>query len=144
MKNKDADISQEGAKIINIIEQNLKEQMIKRSYVQSGDPSLFLRYELISNQKSSRISNNSNPYSPFYYSYSPMLNASAITESVLLLELFDAKTQKLIWQASLDLNKYAKKSKKEVILSEAIAQLFDTYLYKANSNNIDQSLKSDQ
>ncbi|RED94358.1 uncharacterized protein DUF4136 [Marinoscillum furvescens DSM 4134] len=132
------EISAEGVEVQSIIASELEKQMDERSYRRvSNDPELILRYELVSAQRS-EVTERTSFYNFNYREYT----IRTILESVILLELTDRTTGKLVWQASVDLNKYAKKDSKEEILKDAIAMLFDTYLYRAKSNRKDESLKT--
>ncbi|WP_421894692.1 DUF4136 domain-containing protein [Marinoscillum sp.] len=137
------DISEEGRKILSEIEQNIHLEMNRRSYRPlNANPDLVVRYELISNQAIKTQQNNYG-YSP--YSTFPSQNyvtVRAVLESALLIEITDVKTKKLVWQASVDMDKYTRKSKQEEIIKDAVTNLFDTYLYRANSNAPDESLIS--
>lgn len=141
-KTKYSDISDDGHAILTLIESNIEKEMERRDYEYTNDsPDLLLRYELISNQQTQYTQNN---YSPFYPSFNNYVSARTVLESALLIEMTDIKTKKLVWQASMDMDKYAKKSSKEEIVSEVISKLFDTYLYRAKSSMTDQSLISDK
>lgn len=138
-KTSKADISQEGQAIFRAIESNIASQLQRRDYQKKSEkPDIVARYELISNQRT-EVNRN---YSPYYFpTYgNNYYTTRTFLESALLIELFDANSKKLVWQASLDLNKYAKRNNKEEILKDAISQLFNTYLYRANSNTPDESL----
>ncbi len=137
------DISEEGRRILSEIEQNIHLEMNRRAYRPiNTNPDLVVRYELISNQAIKTQQNNYgySPYSTFpSQSY---ITVKAVLESALLIEITDVKTKKLVWQASVDMDKYTKKSKQEEIIKDAVTNLFDTYLYRANSNTPDESLIS--
>lgn|GEM_PF-518693 len=157
----DANISQEGLKVLREIESTIDEQMLRREYTYSGKkPDVIIRYEIIANQTTSNNSSNYyngmygpgmfNPgmYNPgmFNYGFSPFsmfpggYSYRSILKSALLVEMYDLETKKLIWQASTDLVQYNKSNKQQQILRDAINKIFDTYLYRANSNEQDQSL----
>lgn len=152
----ESDISQEGLTILSEIENQIKDKMELRAYrLDNNQPDLIVRYELMSNQRvESRTASPyaygmyPNMYNPMYSPFSPFGNNYSYTriilESALLLEITDLQTKKIIWQASVDLNQYSKQNKKEEILAEAISELFDTYLYRAQSNSPDESLISNK
>lgn len=133
-------ISAEGRELHGQIVTALQHQMTKRSYARvAHDPDLILRYELISAQRT-EVTESRNPY---YWSYTDY-SIRTIKESVILLELTDRITGKLVWQASIDLKRYTQKNAKEEMLKDAIAKLYDTYLYRAKSNQIDESLTTNK
>ncbi|MEQ8471453.1 MAG: DUF4136 domain-containing protein [Marinoscillum sp.] len=141
-KASNTDISAEGAQIFRNIERNISEQLETRGYNnQQDNPDLAARYELISNQIT-EVRRTTNPY--YFPSYGNYYTTRTLLESALLVEIFDTKTKKLVWQASVDLKKYTKRNNKEEILREAVTQLFNTYLYRANSNTPDESLGTEQ
>lgn len=139
LKVRESDLSEEGREIIQIINSQIDAQMTRRDYQKSpAAPDLVVRYELISNQ---RVEVNVNP-SPFSYGYlaPTYFSRRTIEESALLIEISSAATKKLVWQASVDLNQYMRKSGQEELLENAIATLFNTYLYRAGSARPDESL----
>ncbi|MEQ9306568.1 MAG: DUF4136 domain-containing protein [Marinoscillum sp.] len=141
-KASNTELSAEGEQIFRNIEKNIGEELKLRGYTkQHSNPNLIARYELISNQRT-EVNRNVNPYSfPTYGNYS---TSRTFLESALLIEIYDTTTRKLVWQASVDLNKYAKRNNKEEILKDAVTQLFNTYLYRANSKTPDESLIVEQ
>lgn len=138
-KSNDIDISAEGSKMINEIESNLENQMYRRGYEKSNSqPDVLVRYELISNQVTQ--TNSISPYANPYYGISPSFTSRTFLESALLVEMTDINTKKMIWQASVDMSKFDQADEQEKIIINAISQIFDTYLYRALSDNPDQSL----
>lgn len=137
------ELSAEGQQIMTQIESLISAEMTRRNYEGTAhDPSLVVRYELISNQRT-EIDQVSGPYylRGGYYSYPRQyFRTRTFLESALLIEITDANTRKLVWQASEDLNKYIKKKNNQEILQNAVTHLFNTYLYKANSKSPDTSL----
>lgn len=130
-----AELSKEGLELLNNIEMQLQKQLNRRGYqAASTRPDILLRYEFISNNNS-RSSVNNNPYDPFV-----TINTRTFRESILLFELTDRKTKKLIWQASIDLRQQHKASKKQEELEKAIIALFNTYPYRAFNANPDPSI----
>lgn len=132
-------ISAEGQAIYDTIEKTISSEMVRRDYLENiNEFDVVIRYELITNQSSNVTSNYNNSYG-FYNPY-PSYSVKTIQESALLLEMYDGETKKLIWQASMDLDKASKKNNKEQILEEAVTKLFNTYLYRAKTNTTDESL----
>lgn len=130
-----AELSKEGLELLSNIETQLQEQLNKRGYqAVSTRPDILLRYEFISNNNS-RSSVSNNPYDPFV-----TVNTRTFRESILLLELTDRETKKLIWQGSIDLRQQHKPSKKQEELDKAIVALFNTYPYRALNATPDPSL----
>lgn len=130
-----AELSKEGLEMINDIEFQLQEQLERRGYeAVSTKPDIILRYEFISNNNS-RTNVNGNPYNPFV-----TVNTRTFRESILLFEMTDRKTKKLIWQSSIDLKQQHKPAKKKEELDQAIATLFRTYPYRALQSEPDPTI----
>lgn len=137
-KNNETQMSDEGYAIKASIERAIDAQMLRRSYTKSNaNPDLIARYEIIANQVS-KTSNNTSGYYGTYYG--PSFTVRTILEAVLLIELNDVKSRKVIWQASIDLSQYDKKSAQTEVINKAVSRIFDTYLYTAGKNNPDPSL----
>lgn len=142
-KANNADISAEGMAILAQIEELINGQMVRREYnVNSKNPDLLVRYEIISNQRT-EVDQNSNPYYPGMM-WGNSFSLRTFLESALLIEITDITTKKVVWQASVDLNKYTKSRNREELLQKAIAQIYDTYLYNAGSRQPDESLITDK
>lgn len=139
-KNNSPDVSMEGRIFFDQIENNIANQMNRRTYKQSSsNPDLLIRYELIANQVTETERTNSYVGNGYFV---PTINSQTITKAAILLELIDLSNRKMVWQASVDLSKYHRKSKKQSdIIKEAINHLYNTYLYKAGSKKIDETLK---
>ena len=111
--------------------------MTNRKYQLSTNyPDLTLRYELISNQRTTYdvdpFAYRQSIYDPYGYFYN--INERQFTESILLLELKDAATAKIVWQGSLDL-RYSRRSKKvDDLLEDAVIRIFNSYQYEAGNN----------
>ncbi len=130
-----AELSKEGLELLNSIETQLQQQLERRGYQAiTTQPDIIFRYEFISNNNS-RTNVNNSPYDPFV-----TINTRTFRESILLLELTDRKTRKLIWQASIDLKQQHKPLKKQEELKRAIKVLFNTYPYLALNANPDLSI----
>jgi hypothetical protein len=131
-------ITPENTLVFDLIKENIHNQMNTRSYEQSNiSPDLTLRYEVTS---SARVESNNNQNSPFYYQ-PYQITSRTIYESIILLELFDAK-QKLVWQGSYDLRQEKKEKRVSRAIEKAIGFIFTTYPYRAKSNQVDESLKT--
>lgn len=136
-----AGLSPEGLEIISGIVEVINGEMIRRGYdISHQDPDLLVRYEIISNQRT-EVNQNTSPFYPSL-NWGSSFSTRTFLESALLIEIMDVETKKVIWQASVDLNKYRKNNKDE-ILQIAITRLFNTYLYRAGSERADESLKID-
>lgn len=141
-KNDNKEYSSEGNAFVDSIEFYIDGQMRYRAYEEAARPDLMVRYELISGVESDVDYNNSNFYggrtfySPFYdpYYYGP--RETRHIEGILLLEIKERKTKKLVWQGSLDL-KYSKKKKDSNLglMQDAIITIFETYPYMAGNPN---------
>lgn len=140
-KNDNKQYSSEGNAFVDSIEFYIESQMRHRTYEVAVKPDLMVRYELISGVESEVDYSNSNYYgnrvyaNPFYnpYFYGP--RETRHIEGILLLEIKERKTKKLVWQGSLDL-KYSKKKKDSNLglMRDAIVQIFETYPYMAGDS----------
>lgn len=121
--------------IIPMLEEMIQSEMHRRSYIfDKQDPDLILRYELIASTETD-ISVTGSPYSPPNY-----LSINTFNSSILLLELKDLKNEKLLWQASVDMQNHQNLRKRKNPIAAAVQSVFATYLYKANSDDRDPSL----
>lgn len=120
------------------IEEQIKNQLEMRGYKQNNDkPDLIVRYDVVSNTETRT------PMSPYpfgYYSYFNTMNMQTFTQSIILIEILDEKTTKLVWQSSLDMRDLDMKQKKKDPVNGAIQHLFTTYLYRSGSAKPDPSL----
>lgn len=134
------DLSPEGEKLISDIEKAIFSEMTRREYrYASTNPTLLIRYEIISNQETDVSYNNSPIGSAFY---GPSITIRTFLQSALLLEIIDASTKKLVWQASVDLKNYDNIKDQEELIEKAVNQMYDTYLRRAKSIQIDETLKT--
>lgn len=128
--------NQKKPEVVLKLEKAMHQQMTDRKYsLVNRQPDLLLRYEIISNQRTEydidNYSYRRSIFNPYGYYYG--INERNFTESILLLELKDADTNKVVWQGSLDL-RYSRKSKKtDDLIQDAVIKIFDTYLYTAGS-----------
>jgi hypothetical protein len=137
-----SDISDEGSTLFTFIEREIANQMNRRSYALSTKaPDILIRYEIISNQVTQ--TNTSTAASPYGYYSTPVYTTRTSLEAALLLEMTDLKTKKMIWQASVDMSQYDKKSTQSEVIKKSMQALFNTYLYRAGSSDPDDSLKED-
>ncbi|MFT7031941.1 MAG: hypothetical protein ACJA2S_000437 [Cyclobacteriaceae bacterium] len=137
-KNDNKEYSSEGNAFVDSIEFYIDSQMRQRAYEVEVRPDLMVRYELISGVESEVDYSNSNFYggrtnfnqfnNPYYYGP----RETRHIEGILLLEIKERKTKKLVWQGSLDL-KYSKKKKDSNLglMQDAITEIFTTYPYMA-------------
>jgi len=118
------------APLFNTIELSINTEMKRRGYIKNVlSPDLIVRYELIALQQTQLI-NNQNNYSPAIVN-----NYRTSEEYGLLLELIDPASSKTLWQASVDLKKFDVKNREQTITT-AVTRLFNTYQYKAGSNDL--------
>lgn len=132
-------LSAEGIQLFNQIATFINLQMARRGYEKdNSSPDLIVRYELISNQVTQVNVNNTGFgfYSPYPRRY---FTTRTFLESGLFVEITESSTNKLVWQASIDLNRYSKKEDTDKILRKATEQLFNTFLYSSGSENPDES-----
>ena len=126
----------ESDEVTHRIEPFILDEMNRRDYViNTENPDLILRFEIIYGTENSRNSNQSG-YGMIYYPSSNTNIAGAI-----LIELVDNSTKKLIWQSSIDANHALKKRKEKDPLKKLVSHLFNTYLYRAGNPTSDEYLK---
>ncbi|MEQ8904182.1 DUF4136 domain-containing protein [Ekhidna sp.] len=131
-------ITPENTLVFDLIKEHIHNQMRARDYEQSNvSPDLTLRYEVTS---STRVESNNTQNNPFYFQ-PYQITSRTIYESIILLELFDSN-KKLVWQGSYDLRQEKKEKRVSRAIEKAIGYIFTTYPYKANSNQVDESLKT--
>lgn len=124
------------AAVFRRIESYISDEMTRRGYSKDNqNPDLVLRYEIVSGTRTERQNNNMSFY------YVPPTNRQII-ESIILIEMTDFNAKKLVWHASLDLREHSRLTKRKDPLQAAFAKMFDTYLYRAGSNQPDPSLIS--
>jgi hypothetical protein len=135
--------SLQGELFVKKIEAGITDEMLKKNYEKSTNPDIIVRYEVISSVNVETNNSNNPQFNSYgrtnqYNQYNPYDRSnnatSKVIEGVLLIELKDRETKKLIWQASLDL-KYSKNKNNEVdMLSNAIQMIFNKYHYEAGSD----------
>lgn len=130
------ELTQEGNTFINEIESEINDIMLDRGYTQTRKGDLILRYETVSgiNTTTSAPNYYGNPY--YYDPYDPMNQRRTQKHLVglLLIELKDARTKKLVWQGSIDL-KYSKDEiENRNLVKKSIRRIFSTYPYRAGSH----------
>lgn len=125
-------LSLKNRQIFQLLESHISSEMNRRQYALSNiNPDLLVRYELISNQNTQTRNSN---YNNGYYAV-PIITTSIFITSVLLVELIDLDTKKIVWQASIDLSQLDRKSDQQKIIELAVRHIFNTYLHMADSNN---------
>lgn len=132
-------ISAEGMQIANAIQNSIKMEMKNRGYIQgSVGADLQLHYDLISSY-SDNFNNNPNRNSRFFnndpFFYNNNWQSTDVYKSVLLIELYDIKKKKLVWQASMDLSHARREKRREIMIARAVERIFSTYQKTANQNN---------
>lgn len=116
------------------LEDAIRSNMLLRNYtIDKENPDLILRYEVVSSTKS----NVSVSGSPFMFG---SITRNVFNESIILFEMKDGKTNKLVWQASIDMNDHAELLKRKDPLKAAVNELFSSYLYKAGEGQPDPTL----
>ncbi len=138
LKSNSGNLSHDGEKILASVEKAIFDQMTKRDYAYASNPSVVIRYEIISNQETDVSYNPSSFYSPMY---GTAFTVRTFLESALLLEMTDLSTKRLVWQASVDMKNFDSIKNQREMIEAAVSQLFDTYLYRAGKKEIDVSLK---
>lgn len=132
-KSNDLQTSEEGQQILQTIKTAITQELENRNYkVSSKDPQLLVRFELISNQSVQEVARQ--PMNPYMFGYSSRFNSGfrsvVIRESILLVEINRASDNKLVWQASTELQQYIRKEGELKSLQDAVASLFNTYIYR--------------
>lgn len=135
-KSEDKSYDEEGLALFMQIEEAINNNMQEKGYEPTSKADLVARYEIVS----TTATENNRGYDPYGYNrsyYDPYRtwNNRKYIEGVILIELRDKKRKKLVWQGSLDL-KYAKKEEPKETLTKAINHIFDTYPYRAGSNEV--------
>jgi hypothetical protein len=133
LKGKNISSSKDPNDPLKRMERYISDEMTRRDYKRDLQaPDLILRYEIISSSKTESRNNNS-----FYFT---TISTRTIIESTILVEMTDAKTKKLVWQASLDMREHSKITKSKDPLKEAIRNIYNTYLYRSGNRNPDPDL----
>jgi hypothetical protein len=126
-------LSKEGREIIDIVEASLRRKMKERGYEESNlGPDLILRYDISTNRQTEATTN----YSP----YGPPVTARTYLESLIIVDLTDAKREKMFWQGSYDLKQQSKQLKKEQATEDAVSEIFYSFPYKAGEAKPDPAL----
>ncbi len=138
LKIRNGETSTDGKEIMAYIESNIIQEMKRRGYQAKKDPDIVVRYELISNQQTDVNVDNFGFYNPM----NPYRNITVRTflESALLIEIINLKTNKAVWHASVDIEKYKKQKDTDKIIQKAVQSIYNTYLYRAGSRQPDNSL----
>lgn len=129
-KSDDKSYAVEGQAFYDEIENGIKQNMSAKGYQPLDRPDLIARYEIVS---TTATETNNRNYDPYGYNYYIPPTTKNYTEGIVLIELRDRKQKKLVWQGSLDL-KYTMKGEAKLTLLEAINRIFESYPYKAGSN----------
>ena len=128
--------------IDELIENYINMQMEKHGYIFDAKPDVVIRYEIISEQHSS--SSNRQPIYPYNNYLLPNFeNNRTILQSAFLIEMYDFNSKGLVWQSSVDMDKYIKSENKEKMIASAIEDVFSTYLYEAGSSIPNEDLIAD-
>ena len=114
------------------LEAAIKSHMDKHGYTESKSPDLILRYRVIIDPI---VEYQSNRYNRYNYNYPGNYNLERRTynEGILLIELRNSNTRKVVWQGSLDLKVNKRKRSKEVVM-ESVGMIFDQYPYNAGNS----------
>ena len=129
----------DSASVFDDIDRLVHEEMAARGYEKSTRSDLRVQYDFISNNQTDvditpDYYSRRPVYSPYDYPYnSYTIRQRNFYEAILLIEIKN-RAAKTVWQGSLDL-KYTKKTKdKKGILPEAVGKIFQSYPYRAGSN----------
>lgn len=112
-------------------------EMESRGYEYSLDYGLKVSYQIIlSTQTDARTDYQSYPYYGRSYLYETV-DVRYYKAGILLLEMRDTKTNKIVWQGSIDM-KQNQNSKKRLNLAEFTALIFSTYPIPSESLEVQQ------
>lgn len=115
------------------VERAIKNEMGKRGYSLSENPDLFVTYRIILDPDLNyRVNNYYYPYyNPYYrtpaYGY---VRRGKYNEGIMFIEMRDSKTNKVVWQGSLDL-RVNRKNKSSDVVAESVAMIFDEFPFVA-------------
>lgn len=125
--------------VLRELHDGIEAQMALRDLTSVSENSdLLLRYKLFSNRNVSQVAYRRNDGSIFRnrtFANPNFIDFSYrnLTESILLIDIFDIKREKLVWQGSLDLNVPAYKNKRgKELIKDAVVEIFDSFQYKNN------------
>ena len=129
------ELTDQGKSFLNEIESEITGIMEERGYQKASKGDLILRYETISGINTTTNAPNyyGNPY--LYDPYDPMNQRRTQKHLVglLLIELKDSETKKLVWQGSVDLKYSNDEAANRDLVVDSIHRIFSTYPYKAGS-----------
>jgi len=126
-------LSKDGREILDLLEYSIREKMKERGYQESNiSPDLILRYEINTTKGASSTPNN--------YPLNPTVTTRIYMESIILLDLTDAKKKKMFWQSSFDLKQQGRQLKREQATEDAISEIFYSYPYMAGESKPDAEL----
>jgi hypothetical protein len=120
--------------LIPRLESVIKGEMQKREYsFDDENPDLILRYELVAMTETEVQTST-------WYTYSSSVVMNSFNQSILLFELKDRKSNKLVWHGSIDMKNHQELKSKKDPIKAAVELVFDSYPYKAGSAEKDLSL----
>lgn len=129
------ELTPEGRAFIEKFESAIKAEMEARGYRLTYSPDLEVSYDIMSSrQQDTNINRRPFYYNPWYYGNTYGVSQTNYTESIVIVELKEIGSGKTAWQGSLDL-RYTRNSKKtDMIIPEAVKNIFSAYPYLAGSN----------
>ena len=140
-KTENKEYSEEGNALSDSVETFITSAMVEKGYNrQESKADLYVRYELISgvetkvNYNNNYYGNGFGGYSPYYDPYRNRTTTTQRIEGILLLEIKERRSQKLVWQGSLDLKYSRRKDNNIVLLQDAVQTIFETYPYQAGKS----------
>ena len=114
------------------LDRAIAEKMKSRGYKEELDADLGVHYRIILN-KESEVNFDRNRAAYLYTTNQPMI--TRYTQGVLIIEMRDRQTRKVVWQASLDLRINRKKDL-EGAIENTVNYIFNEYPFQAGSNQI--------
>jgi hypothetical protein len=135
----DQPINDRVKEVTNSIESKIGQEMESRGYKRSEDSDLITKYRINLNPNSETdVNNNRYPrygYLPYYDPYFIDVRTYDYIEGIVLVEIMDRTTRKLVWQGSKDVRFNPRRESSEAVINETINEIFDTYLYQAGESD---------
>lgn len=111
------------------LDRAIARKMEERNYIEEVNADLGVHYRIILDKKTDVNFDRTRPY--VYSTNRPFVQR--YTEGVLIIEMRDRETRKVVWQASLDL-RINRRKKLENIIEDTVNYIFEEYPFEAGSN----------
>jgi len=132
----------EARQTIDRLEAAIQNQMEIRHYQKSRLADLIIFYRiLVDQQVDYRADNYPNYYDPYTGYATYRVRRSEYDQGTLSIEMKDDRTDKLVWQGSLDfkIKSNSKLSQREIV-DQSIALIFDEYPFRAGNSKPSQPI----